>query len=149
MVYADCRELELDVTLSSFSDESTCAVVTALGKLVDRLRSPVVIWSIQRQEIGAVVGDQRRGPPLQDRPDGSTGQQHVFRLDILDNDRRNAVVCSSSETAGTNSSARRPRRRAPARLSNQGPRGRQGRDLMYLICSVPNRGMRGLAPLRA
>jgi hypothetical protein len=31
-------------------------------------------------------------------------------------------------------------------LSNQGPRGRQGRDLMYLICSVPNRGLRGLAP---
>src|SRR5215213_842387 len=51
---------------------------------------------------------------------------------------------NSSETVATNSSTRRPRRRAPARLSNQGPRDRQGRDLMYLICSVPNWGHAGL-----
>jgi len=29
IAYADWRELELDVTLSSFSDESMCAVMTA------------------------------------------------------------------------------------------------------------------------
>jgi len=29
IAYADWRELELDVALSSFSDESMCAVITA------------------------------------------------------------------------------------------------------------------------
>jgi hypothetical protein len=49
----------------------------------------------------------------------------------------------SSALATTSSSLRRPRRRAPARLQNQGPRGRQGRDLMYVICRVPRRNPGG------
>ena len=62
-------------------------------KLVDRLQSPVMPWSIWRQEARAIMGGPRRWHPLhmRDRPGRRTGQQHVFRLDDLDAVRRYAV----------------------------------------------------------
>jgi hypothetical protein len=62
-------------------------------KLVDRLQSPVMPWSMWRQEARAIMGGPCRWHPLQmrDRPGRRTGQQHVFRLDTLDAVRRNVV----------------------------------------------------------
>jgi hypothetical protein len=63
-----------------------------LRKLVDRLPGRIVIWSSQRQEIRAVVGDPRRGHPHGKRPGWRTGQQYVFRLDFLGADRQHALL---------------------------------------------------------
>ena len=146
MAYADCRELELDVTLSSFSDEHMRRG-DRLCKRIDLLRIPVMRWSSQRQKARAVVGHPRRRHPLRDRPSWCTGQQHVFRLKVLDIGRRKPSGALQRQPPPTR---RRDVRGDELRHDcRTRARGRQGRDLMYLICSVPSRGMRGLAPLRA
>jgi hypothetical protein len=48
--------------------------------------------AMRRQETRAVVSDPHRGHRLRDRPGWRRGQQHVFRLDVLDSGRRYAVL---------------------------------------------------------
>ena len=56
------------------------------------LQSSVMTWSIWRQGACVLVGEPRRGHPLQDRPSRCTGQQHVFRFDNVDTGRRYALM---------------------------------------------------------
>jgi hypothetical protein len=63
-----------------------------LRQLIDWLQPSVMTWSDWRHGARALVGDPRRGHPLQvrDRPCRRTGQQHVFCLDV-DTGRHSAV----------------------------------------------------------